>query len=432
MRVHAYLVAGAAVLAVLSGCDSCQPPAQTVGLDGAGKTQPVAGEAMPAGAKKVHKARPPVMAEATITARSGDVLVERSESTSAKPGLAARQDHLFVGDSVITGPGASVTLDIGQGSELVVGPSSRLSMGIFRPQEIVLHVGTASFSGEAIKGLTRRFMVMTPGGLVFYAGPAMEVAVAASGEVLVDVKDCPPREAIKTTTGIREARARCTFITNGGEQDLVTGDKLVIGQGLEASKVWSGNVAPEPAAWVKERAESLGEDPSAAAGAYAQWIGAALGDIRSFLDELKTRRERSKELLKKLRDLRKAGQPDPSKAAAATMKEGEEAPTEIVGVQVELSENSSQQYKLRHQLLARFYQVSLHLQLLGDHLDAEVLSDVGKTPGELMEAVNALGLELYDLIARKVRHKTVSKVMPKHLGTMPGLREPPKKPVAKH
>jgi hypothetical protein len=274
-------------------------------------------------------------------------------------------------------------------------------------------------------------MIMTPAGVVFYAGPAMDVAVAPGGEVRVDVGDCPVREAVKTSMLTQEARARCTLVTTGEEQDLVTGDRIVIGTDLAVKKSSIEDEAPDPESWVKERAESLGKDPSRAVAAYAGWVGSALGDIRSFIDEIQSRRSRNKELIKKLRDLRKAGHADASKAATNALKEGDAPLSEVAEVKKELTLNSRAQYRLRHQLLARYYQASLYFERLGAHLGDEALSSTGKTVQELGQSIGALGLEIHELIARKPRHRPMSRFTPKGLGSGPGVHLTPKKPVEK-
>jgi len=407
-----------AVVAVLAvGCDSCGPQPAKPDTAQAGKSTKIAqGGVAGDHQKTVHDAPPPLAAEATIVKRAGEVVVSRSEQTRKMPGMAEQEASLFVGDSIATGADGSVTLDIGFDTRIALEPSSRLSIGIHRPFELVLHVGRATLSGSPIKGITKRFMVLTPGALVFYAGPRMEIAVAPGGDVRVDVSECPmtpPIQPADRSLPPRPPRARCTILSGEEQEDLDTGDSIVIDQALSVTRSKLGEGA-DLDAWMVERAESLEKDPAARVARFAGWIGAALEDVRASIDDIKKRRERNKVLIKTLRDLRKAGKPDASKAASKTSEDLDVPTSEIDEVKKELTENSSTQYKLRHRLLMRWSQASLHLQLLEPHLDDESLTSVGKTPVELAQALEGLGEEIHGLFSRKPAHRKSPKFTPKN------------------
>lgn len=423
-----------ALVVWVSACGSCDPPAQRDSSTATDAIRIATGKVAPEGDAREHKPVPPVLPEATLVGQSGQVAVERSESTLKMPALADFPDFLFVGDSVSTGDDGSADLDVGQNTKMSLGPSTSVTVGIHRPLEIVLHVGTISLSGDPIGGFTRRFMVMTPGALVFYAGPDMGVAVASSGEVRVDVRDCPLRElakAAKAKVPDRPIRARCGYIGTGEEQDLVTGDRILIGPDLEVQK--TKLVEDEGLeAWANERAESLADDPEKIVDAYLAWTETAQADVRTFIDEIKTRRERNKELIRKLRDLRKAGKPDPSKKAAGSVEGDSEKPTsEIAEVKLELTNNSSEQYRLRHLLLARWYQLSLYLALVEPLLVQEGLAPLGKKLPKIQEAVEGLGAEVLELFSRKVRRQHKPKFMPKNFIGKEMFGKQPKKPYEK-
>jgi hypothetical protein len=425
-------VLAAAVIA-MTGCDSCAPPHEIPDAVGAGKTEKVAVGGVAGEKKAVHDAPPPFVAEATIVKRSGEVTVARSEQTRKTPGMAGQDDALFVGDSVATAEGASAVLDIGFDTRLELGPSSRVSIGIHRPFELVLHVGRATLSGGPIKGVTKRFMLLTPGALVFYAGPKMDVAVAPTGDVRVDVVDCPktpPIQPADRSLPQRPPRARCTILYAQEQEDLETGDVLSIDPALAVQRSTMQEVTGIDD-WMAERAGSLGKDPAARVTQFAGWIGSALEDVRAMIDDIKARRERNKELIKTLRDLRKAGKADSSEAAAQAGEDLEAPRSEIEEVKMELTENSSMQYKLRHGLLMRWSQASLHLQLLEPELSDENLASVGKTPAQLAQALEDLGEEIHGLFSRKPGHKKSPKYMPKSFFKH-GLDKPmPKKRIEK-
>ncbi len=437
MRGRRYLIA-AAVVALSVGCDSCGQKNATPDAAQAGKSTKIARGGVAGGqAQKVHDAPPPFSAEATIIKKAGEVVVSRSEQSRKMPGMAGQEDALFVGDSVATGADGSATLDVGFDTRLALGPSSRLSIGVHRPFELVLHVGRATLSGTAIKGITKRFMVLTPGALVFYAGPRVEIAVARTGDVRVDVVDCPmtpPIQPADRSLPQRSPRARCTILYAEEQMDLETGDSVCVDPALSVN--W--NKLADDAdldAWMAERAESLEKDPAARVERFTGWIGTALGDVRTYVDDIKTRRERNKELIKTLRDLRKAGKPDASKAASKAASEAgsePEAPaSEIEEVKRELTDNSAMQYKLRHLLLMRWSQASLHLQLIEPLLTDENLASVGKTPVELAGVLDGLGGEILGLFSRKPSHMKSPKFTPKSFFKQEIGNAAPKKRIEK-
>jgi len=423
----------AAAIIAMTGCDSCAPPPEVPDDPRAGTSEKVAVGGVAGEKKSVHDAPPPFVAEATIVKRSGEVTVARSEQTRKAPGLAEQEDGLFVGDSIATAEGASAVLDIGFETRLELGPSSRLSIGIHRPFELVLHVGQATLSGPPIKGVTKRFMVLTPGALVFYAGPEMDIAVAPTGDVRVDVIDCPrtpPIQPADRSLPERTPRARCTILYTQEQEDLETGDSVSIDPALAVER---GKVAAAAGIddWMAERAGSLAKAPATRVNQFAGWIGTALDDVRAMIDDIKARRERNKELIKTLGELRKAGKADASKAAAKAGKDIEAPRSEIEEVKMELTENSSMQYKLRHRLLMRWSQASLHLQLLEPELSDENLASVGKTPVEIAQALEGLGEEIHGLFSRKPGHKKSPKYMPRSFFKH-GLDNPmPKKRIEK-
>ena len=405
----------AALVVLMGGCDSCGPRSEMPDPAQTGKSTNVARGGVAGEQQAVHAAPAPPAAEASIVEQAGEVVVARSEQSRKMPGVAEQETSLFVGDSVSTGPDGSATLDVGFDTRVALGPSTRLSIGIHRPFELVLHVGRATLSGAAIKGVTKRFMVLTPGALVFHAGPRMEIAVAETGDVRVDVIDCPmtpPIQPADRSLPPRPPRARCTILYDEEQMDLETGDSVCIDPALKVS--WN-RLADDADldAWMAGRAESLDGDPAGRVSRFAGWVGTALDDVRAYIDDIKTRRERNKELIKTLRDLRKAGKPDASKSALEASA-GLEGPTsEIEEVKKELTENSSMQYKLRHRLLMRWSQAALHLQLVRPVLGDEELAPVGKTPAGLVEAIEGLGEEIHGLFARKPAHKKSPKFMPK-------------------
>ncbi len=429
MRAPARVLLALSVL-VLACCESCQgkPP----------KDRPVPGKAivLPPGqnhsATKVHKTTPAIVPEATIVERSGDVKVARAASTTSTPGLAEQETSLFVGDGLSTGPDGFARLDIGLESFLTLGPSSRLSIGPHRPQELVLHRGTATLDGAAIKGYTRRFEIMTPGGAVFYAGPAMAMAVTDAGELRVDVTDCPlkppkPRSSIVKVEGEEEILKRCSMIVGDEEQFLVTGDRVLVGRDLKVDLSLIGDDAPALADWLTQSNARLAEDPSAAVSGFAAWILPAMEQVEAHLAEVVERRTQNKELIEKLRDLRKAGKPDASKNVPA-VPGGPASETEAV--KQALRDNSAAQYKLRLLLMARFHQVALRFELLEHLLSDQALAGSGATLAQIEKGVKDLDTEFLSLISRKPHRKVPPKPMPKHL-----LEKPlplPKKPIEKH
>ncbi len=213
-------------------------------------------------------------------------------------------------------------------------------------------------------------------------------------------------------------------------EDLDTGDSVRIDPALAIlwTKVDDG---PDLDAWLVERAESLEKDRAARVAQFAGWIGPALEDVRAFIDDIKTRRERNKELIKTLRDLRKAGKPDASKAASKAGADLETPASEIEAVKKELTDNSSMQYKLRHRLLMRWTQASLHLQLIKPALADESLAGVGKTPVELAKVLDGLGEEILGLFTRKPSHLKSPKFTPKNFLKQEMVDSQPKKRIEK-
>jgi len=427
MRARTFIVLVAA--AWQASCSSCRPPEQkileTVDAPGPGPDAIAGGQ--------VHKAGPPIVSEATMVEKTGEVRIERAESSLMMPGLASMEDSLFVGDSVSTGADGRATIDLGLNTKLALGPASSVSIGIFRPQEVVLRSGTASLSGEAIKGMSRRFLVMTPGGIVFHAGPAMDVAVAADGEVRVDVVDCPPAEPSAAAEGQVEpaGNARCGFMATGEEQGLATGDRLVIGSNLAVKLSRMEEGGDDPASWIAKRKEALASDPARTVKEFAGWAGTALGDLRTFIDDIKAKRERSKELIRQLRDLRKQGKPEATDSAAAAAKKASAPTGEITLIKEELTANSADQLLLRHRLLARWYQLSLRLELLAPHLTDEALAASGEKADVLRRSVEGLGVEIHELFTRRPKHQRSPIFAPKESIFQHGVTAKPKKPVAK-
>jgi hypothetical protein len=430
MRRQTCMCAGVLAAATwMAGCRSCGAPDLDASAPDGVPGNAVAGH--PAGEQDARMAVPSFVVEASVVERSGQVEVARSEATRMMPGVAELPDSLFVGDSVSTGADGSATLDVGQATTVVMGPSTRVSIGVHRPLEVILHVGMATISGEAMRGFARRFTIVTPGGLIFYSGPSMNVAVARTGETRVDVTDCPRAEAPASAQPPEPGdlpRARCSLLVDEDEIDLVTGDHVLVGADLAVRRLKPGEVV-DAGEWMAGRAESLKNDPGPFVGAFAGWIGKALADMREHVDGIKERRERNKVLIKTLRDLRKQGKPDPSQSIAEKAPEG--AGGEIAGVKAELTTNSSEQYKLRHRLMARWGEASLTMTLLGPHLTAESLAPAGKTPEELTAAIEGLGVEFLELFSRKSRQLRAPKFMPKNIYERGALDSAPKKRVEK-
>jgi hypothetical protein len=410
------------------GCDSCQPPPDRREAPAPGRAEVETTAPPPEKpGRKVHRTMPAVLQEATVVERSGEVEVDRSETTRKTPGLAERSEALFVGDSVSTGGGGSVKLDVGHETHLTLGPSSSLTIGVHRPLELVLHRGRADLSGPLIRGYTRRFKLMTPGGAVFYAGPGMSLAVADDGAVRVDVTDCPvepPKPKSLSEGKPPEDRRRCAFIAEDEETFLVTGDRLVVEPGLKIALSSMEDDAPQLSTWLAERNERFAQDQSGAVSAFAAWVGGAADQVGEDMEEVSRRRRRNKELIHELRDLRKAG-----KAEATENVESAAGPAaEIEKVKDQLRENSAAQYRLRLVLLARFHQVVLQHELLAEHLTDETLEPSGTTVEELARTVETLREKLAGLIQRRPRRKLPPKKLPSPV--MKRLIPPPKKPAA--
>lgn len=418
-----------------TACDSCSaPPPQSGDAPPPGKGTILPSDHQPsarASSKKVHETVPAVIEEATIVEQSGAVEVTRSEKTRKTPGLSSQKDRMFMGDSISTGEDGSARLDIGQKTHLSLGPSSTLSIGTHRPLEMVIHRGRITLAGEKIRGYTRRFKLMTPGGAFFHAGPRTELAVADDGTVRVDVVECPekpPRpKSLQKIQGKEDDRRRCSMIVGDEEQFLITADSVLVMRDLGVKQSTTDAQDVSIGQWLSAANEAMARDPAPAVKQFAGWILPAMEQVRTHMKELTDRRARNKELIKKLRDLRKAGKPDPSKASGAKATGG--PASEMQAVKEELRENSAAQYQLRHLLLARYHMVMLRFELLEPHLTDQALEASSITAKELGVDVQALGAELAELISRKPHRKVPPKLMPRHL--LKKGPPAPKKPVEK-
>jgi hypothetical protein len=413
----------------VTACDSCggQPSMSDAGTVGKGVVYPPDYAVPSKQPTKVHKTTPAIMQEASVLEKSGDVVITRSEATAKTPGFEGQDDSLFVGDSIVTGQDGAAVLDIGQETKMSMGASAKLSIGTHRPMEMILHRGVFTLEGTAIRGLTRRFKLMTPGGVVFYAGPAMTVAIGADGVVRVDVTDCPLHEPPPTSLQQKgkqyDPQPRCSFLSATEEENLVTADRIVIGTDLSVGRSQIAEGDQDAAQWVTERDAKLAEDPGPVASSFAAWLVPAIEEVHGFMQELVERRAKNKELIQTLRDLRKAGKPDPSSKVEGMAGQDDE----VARVKEELRDNSGAQYKLRQLMLARYHQVVLRLELLSSHLDDDLLAKSGKTLDAVNEDVEGLDAQLFELVSRKPQHKMPPKMMPGNL--LKKALPSPKKPV---
>ncbi len=399
---------------LLAGCSGCGKPSAA----GDAGQEPGRAVLIPPGLEARGgqlEAGPAVLPEATIVERGGTVGIERSPETLLKPVLAEKPYELFVGDFLTTGADGTAVLDLGMDTELELAPSTRIAIGVHRPYEIEVHSGTVGLSGPAIKGSTRRFVLTTPGGVVFYAGPSMTLSVAMDGSVLVDVADCPPAAAPpappeKAHAPTQVQAFRCSFLASQAEEELVTGDRLLVEPGARVSRSRMDAGGPAAAAWIAGRGEAFAADPRPAVTAFASWLSPAMTEIADLVKLIDANRIRNQELIKQLRDLRQQGKPDGSADIAKMAAEkGAGQDPGITAVKDELVKSSAEQFRLRSVLLARYDQISLGMEILGGKLTDADLAAAGKSLDGLRASMGGLAGLVSGILDRPPRLKVVNK-----------------------
>jgi hypothetical protein len=415
---------------VLSGCSSCRKGPEKTGAETKADALQVPQE--PA-EKKTHTAVAPILPEAVIKASKGPFKLVHTESQPGVPVLPGEEGRLYIGDHVIAEDGTEVEIEFTGGGSLALHGKGEVMIGIHFPAEIVVIQGAATIETEQLKGRTRRIKIQTPGGTYFHAGPASEIAVAASGATRIFVKDCPPSEgtgaAAKTeeTTGLT-----CAALTDGEERPLATGDVLTIDARLGVA-VLQGQTAPKPKAdeWLKAENDAFQKEQAKILDWFLKWTTQGIDGIDEMLAQMENLRLSNKDAIDQLKLLRQTTKPD----AAGAPKKGEKKAGDVEGemnaLKMKLAENSKQMARTREAILARWYQLNLRWEAFGDLLTDEILAKAGKEKPVLLAFFKSYEDKLLKLVKRRPRRQMPAKFPVPSIQSSPFAPDSKKlKPVA--